>query len=116
MRGRATAQRMMMMIKRKRRFLWLFRRASFYFIYLNLRSTFNRNPTDLDQVKGHALHIALLLSSAFLLTSTNKRSCFLSTAVGHLYTGLSLVREAERQRWRGGGGGRFVISVIRTEG
>lgn len=79
------------MIKRKRRFLWLFRRASFYFIYFNLRSTFDRKPTDLEQVKGHALHAALVLSSTFLLTFTNKRSCFLLTAVGHLYTRLSLV-------------------------
>lgn len=53
MRGRASLERVM--IRRKRRFLWLFRRASFYFISLNFRSTFDRKPRDLEQVKGHAL-------------------------------------------------------------
>lgn len=115
------------MIKRKRRFLWLFRRASFYFIYLNLRSTFDRKPTDLEQVKGHALHAALVISSAVLLTFTNKRSCFLLTAVGHLYTRLSPVSFWGWERWRGKETGtemggrwetnvRFVITVIRFFG
>lgn len=59
---------------------------------------------------------------------TNKRSCFLLTAVGHLYTRLSPVSfwgwQRQGQRWggRGRGGGRwetnrrFGISVIRFFG
>lgn len=105
MRGRAAAERMV--IKRKRRLPWLFRRASFYFIYLSLRSTFGRNLQIWNRSK-----VTLFTQCSFFPSHFHKQAlvfCFDSSRPSaHLFISdvFLRMRETERQRDRDRDGGK----------